>query len=147
MLSITDTNGWMHAQNRSDGLIPRFGLLTSEIATIVGEDALSIRERIRAGSIPGYRLKELGFVVAYAMTFDDIAHHFALSRDQKFQLGTYPKRNLVPGINNEYKHRLTYTNDVFSYAPLRTEFSTLDELKTENPQTFIAEASESDWLD
>lgn len=152
-IETKNSYGWLHPQNRSDGLIPRFGLLTSEIATIVGEDALSIRERIRAGSIPGVRLHDaFKLVVAYAMTFSDIADHFALTPNQKFQLGTYPLVGMVPSADKGYKHRLTFSPHEMSGVPIkdvpiRTEFSTLDELKAENPQSFITHADASHWLD
>ena len=142
----TSQVGWLYPLNTDKGLIPRYGLLTSEIATIVGEDAYQIRERIRTGSLPGVRLHdEWELVVAYAMTFSDIARHFILAQDQKLQLRTYPTISVVPSADNEYRHRLTFSNDVMSYVPLRTEFPTLNELKSENQQTFITEVDESDW--
>lgn len=147
-IETKNSYGWLHPQNRSDRLIPRFGLLTSEIATIVGEDALSIRERIRAGSIPGVRLQDaFELVVAYAMTFSDIADHFPLTPDQKLQLRTYPLVGVVSSAGKGYKQRMTFSTNEMSDVPIRTEFSTLDELKTENPQSFITHAEASHWLD
>ena len=147
-IETKNSYGWLHPQNRSDRLIPRFGLLTSEIATIVGEDALSIRRRMRAGSIPGVRLQDaFELVVAYAMTFSDIADHFTLTPDQKLQLGTYPLVGVMPSADKGYKHRLTFSTNEMSDVPIRTEFSTLDELKSENPQSFVTHAEASHWLD
>ncbi len=135
--------GWLHPQKTVNGMNPCLGFLTSEIATRVGKDAYRIRERIRAGSIPGVQLHDVfNLVVAYAMTFSDIAEHFPLTLDQKIQLMAYP---LLP-IAGEYKHRVTYSNDLLSPALLKTEFSNLDELKAENPQTFLSNFPESEWL-
>ena len=143
-IRTTNSYGWLHPQNRSDGLQPRIGLLSSEIATIVGEDAHQIRERIRAGSLPGFRLRDdFNLIVAYAMTFSEIADHFPLAPDQMVRLSSYR----LLRVAGEYKHRATYSNDIMSQIPLRTEFSTLGELKSENPQTFLAESDESHWLD
>ncbi len=136
--------GWLAPQNRSDGRSPRHGLLSSEIATIVGEDAHQIRERIRAGSLPGVRLHDdFNLVIAYAMTFSMVANHFPLTPDQTVLLNSYRFRSVA----GEYKHRATHSNDLMSQIPLRTEFSSLHELKSENPQTFLAEADESHWHD
>ena len=139
--------GWLHTPNTDDGLKPRLGLLTSEIAQIVGMDAISIRELMRQGRIPGVRLEELELVTTYAMTFSDIANHFPLTPDQKVQLRTYPLIGVVPSADNDYKHRLTFSTNEMSHVYLRTEFSTLDELKAENPQSFLWDFPESEWLD
>ena len=152
-IETKNSYGWLDPQNRSDRLIPRFGLLTSEIATIVGEDALRIRERIRAGSIPGVRLhNEFNLVVAYAMTFSDIEDHFPLTPDQKLQLRTYPLVGVMSGADKGYKHRMTFSphemsNLLIRDVPIRTEFSTLDELKAENSRSFITYADASHWFD
>ena len=147
-VTTRNSSGWLHPLNTDNGLKPRLGLLTSEIARVVDVEAIRIRERIRVGSIPGVRLHE-GFrlVIAYAMTFSDIANHFRLTPDQNVQLRTYPLISVVPSADNDYKHRLTFSTNEMSHVYLRTEFATLDELKAENPQSFIWDFPESEWLD
>lgn len=86
---------------------------------------------------------EFNLVVAYAMTFSDIADHFILTTDHKAQLRIYP----LLCVADEYKHRVTYSNDMLSPALLRTEFSTFDELKVENPESFLWSFPDSEWID
>ena len=143
--TVTTRNsyGWLRPPNTDNGLKPRLGLLTSEFARVVNMDAIRIRDRVREGRIPGVRLQDIGLVIAYAMTVSDIIDHFDLAPDQERLL----RLHLLTRVTGEYKHRLTYSNDVMRDVPLRTEFSTLDEFKAENLQSFISNVDESAWID
>ncbi len=51
---------------------PRAGLLTSEIAPIIGESARSIRAAIREHELPGVAFKFGGSICGYGVKVDDI---------------------------------------------------------------------------
>ena len=58
---------------------PREGLLTSEIAPVIGQDADSIRAAIREDKLPGVVLQANGLIYAYAARVEDIARFYDLS--------------------------------------------------------------------
>ena len=68
---ITDETGW-----REWKVAPRKGLLTSEIAHLIGKTPVAIRTHIRTEKLPGVALKIKGITFAYAATVDDIVAEY-----------------------------------------------------------------------
>ena len=58
---------------------PREGLLTNEIAPVIGQDAGSIRTAIREDKLPGVVLKANGLIYAYAARVEDLERFYGLS--------------------------------------------------------------------
>ena len=71
---ITDEAGW-----REWKVAPRKGLLSSEIAQLIGETPAAILAAIRTGQLRGVTLKDKGITFAYAATVDDIIAMYELS--------------------------------------------------------------------
>ena len=100
---ITDEAGW-----REWRVAPRKGLLTSEIAPLIGRIPSAIREDIRSGRLPGVALKSQGITFAYAASVDDIITVYELAAEAGETL-----RNLTQA---DAQHKVMYLGIPFLHT-------------------------------